>query len=70
MRTAASVRREMLLTAAKLSDASAEDDTVSSSRLGADLPRTVESGEASSENNGEPSPCSTFLGCLRSRWTR
>jgi transglycosylase-like protein with SLT domain len=70
MRTASSVRREMLLTAAKLSDASAEDTTVSSSRLGADLPRTVESDEAATENDGERAPCTTFLGCLHSRWTR
>lgn len=70
MRTASSVRREMLLTAAKLSDASAEDHSVSSSRLGADLPGAVESGEATTENENEPSPCSTFLGCLRNRWNR
>jgi transglycosylase-like protein with SLT domain len=70
MRTASSVRREMLLTAAKLSDASTEDHTVSSSRLGADLPREVESGAVTTENDEEPGPCSTFLGCLRSRWTR
>jgi hypothetical protein len=70
MRTASSVRREMLLTAARLSDTSAEDHTVSSSRLGADLPHEVESGAATTENDEEPGPCSTFLGCLRSRWTR
>jgi transglycosylase-like protein with SLT domain len=69
MRTASSVRREMLLNAAKLSDSSDEDRAVSSSKLGADLPRSVESSD-STEATSEPSECTTFLGCLRNRWSR
>jgi hypothetical protein len=69
MRTASSVRRETLLNAAKLSDSLAEDRTISSTRLGADLPRTVESSD-STEDAGEPTQCTTFVGCLHNRWTR
>jgi hypothetical protein len=59
----------MLLTAAKLSDSSDEDRAVSSSKLGADLPRSVE-GSDSTEATSEPTQCTTFLGCLRNRWSR
>jgi len=70
MRTASSVRREMLLTAAKLSETPAEDRDVSSSRLGADLPRSVESPDSAAEDSTRAAACATFLGCLRNSWSR
>jgi soluble lytic murein transglycosylase-like protein len=70
MRTASSVRREMLLTAAKLSETSAEDRDVSSSRLGANLPPSVESPASAAEDSIRTAACATFLGCLRNSWSR
>jgi hypothetical protein len=66
MRTASSVRREMLLSAAKLSDSSDGERAVSSSRLGADVPRSVEGADSTEA----PTQCTTFLGCLRNHWNR
>ena len=70
MRTASSVRREMLLTAAKLSETSGEDPDVSSSRLGANLPRAIESRDSAAEDSSRAAACATFLGCLRNSWSR
>jgi hypothetical protein len=70
MRTASSVRREMLLNAAKLSEASAEEGDVSSSRLGANLPHSIETPDSAAADSIRAAACATFLGCLRNSWSR
>ena len=70
MRTASSVRREMLLTAAKLSEPSAEGPDVSSSKLGASLPHSIESPDSTADDSIRAAACATFLGCLRNSWSR
>jgi transglycosylase-like protein with SLT domain len=70
MRTASSVRREMLVNAAKLSEASIEDSDVASSRLGANVPRTIESPDSTAVDSVRTAACATFLGCIRNSWSR
>ena len=70
MRTASSVRREMLLNAAKLTEASAEEPEVSSSSLGATVPRQVEHIDSAAVDSARMAACATFLGCLRNSWSR
>jgi hypothetical protein len=70
MRTASSVRREMLVNAAKLSEASIEDSDVASSRLGANVPRTIQSPDSTAEDSVRTAACATFVGCLRNSWSR
>jgi hypothetical protein len=70
MRTASSVRREMLVNAAQLYEAAAEERDVSSSRLGANLPRSIETPDSPAEDSSRVAACATFLGCLRNSWSR
>jgi soluble lytic murein transglycosylase-like protein len=67
--TASRLRRDVLITAAKLSDESDDSRGVASSRLGADLPADIEESDSSAGTAAEPNQCSTFLGCLRDRWS-
>jgi soluble lytic murein transglycosylase-like protein len=67
--TASRLRREVLVIAAKLADESSEDGEISSSRLGADLPPEVEASDSTDGTAGEPNECSSFVGCLRKRWS-
>jgi soluble lytic murein transglycosylase-like protein len=62
LRTASRVRREILMTGAKLEVNTGGRETVS--RLGALPPDLEESGSVADE---EPSKCDSFLGCLRNR---
>jgi hypothetical protein len=74
MRTASSVRREMLINAAKLSEvpveAATEDRDVASSRLGARIPRSIERIDSAAYDSARTAACATFLGCLRNSWSR
>jgi hypothetical protein len=70
MRTASSVRREMLVNAAKLSEALPEDLDVASSELGATVPRAIQSVDSTAEDSIRTAACATFLGCLRNSWSR
>jgi soluble lytic murein transglycosylase-like protein len=67
--TASRLRREVLVTAAKLTDESAEDPETLSSRLGADLGPHIEASDSTEGTAAEPNECSTFVGCLRRRWS-
>jgi soluble lytic murein transglycosylase-like protein len=70
MRTASSVRREMLVNAAKLSETADEERDVSSSRLGASLPRSIETPDSAAQDSSRAAACVTFLGCIRNSWSR
>lgn len=70
MRTASSVRREMLANAARLSEASAEGRDISSSELGANLPRSIDHTDSTAYDSTRAAACVTFLGCLRNSWSR
>jgi hypothetical protein len=76
MRTASSVRRETLVNAAKLIEESAEagdvspEPDVSSSRLGANVPRSIEHIDSAAYDSARVAACATFLGCLRNSWSR
>ena len=68
MRTASRLRREILLTGAKVSDQSDEDPEDVAARLDAlppDLP-----ADTTAVASSEPARCDSFLGCLRDRWSR
>ena len=65
--TAYRLRRDVLINAAKLTDQ--EDRAMSASQLGADLPPDVEESDSTSGTAAEPNQCSTFVGCLRNRWS-
>jgi soluble lytic murein transglycosylase-like protein len=71
LRTASRLRREMLVSAARLDpgilDPSGVSPRISSSSLGADLPADLADQDTAS--TPEPSPCSTLMGCLRRRWS-
>jgi hypothetical protein len=67
--TASWLRRDVLVSAAKLSDESSEDGGISSSRLGADLPPDVEESDSTQVTAAEPNECASLLGCLRRRWS-
>jgi soluble lytic murein transglycosylase-like protein len=58
LRTASNLRRDVLLAAAKLPDP-----------LSADLPPDDEESDSTSGTAAEPNQCSTFLGCIRNRWS-
>jgi Transglycosylase SLT domain len=59
LRTASALRRDVLLAAAKFPDPASEDQ-----------PADVEESEpAASGTAAEPNQCSTFVGCLRNRWS-
>jgi Transglycosylase SLT domain len=74
MRTASSIRREMLVNAAKLSldptEESIEERDVASSTLGATVPRPIERPESAAIDSARVAACATFLGCLRNSWSR
>ena len=70
MRTASSVRREMLLNAAKLSETPPEEREVSSSTLGASVSRPIERPDSAAYDSARAAACATFLGCLRNSWSR
>jgi soluble lytic murein transglycosylase-like protein len=58
LRTASNLRRDVLLAAAKLPDPSS-----------ADLPPDDEESDSTSGTAAEPNQCSSFLGCIRNRWS-
>jgi soluble lytic murein transglycosylase-like protein len=66
LRTASRLRREILLTGAKLSDTGEEPETVASGLDGLKPDLPADSVVASNE----PARCDSFLGCLRGRWSR
>jgi soluble lytic murein transglycosylase-like protein len=68
LRTASHIRREILVTGAKLTDQSEEEREISAARL-EKLPPDVEADTAAIAAN-EPAKCDSFLGCLRNRWSR
>jgi len=68
LRTASRLRREILVTGAKLSEPVDDDSETAASRLDAlppDLP-----ADSTTVASGEPAKCDSFLGCLRDRWNR
>lgn len=66
LRTAARLRREILVAAAQLSAEREEGSELSMSRLDG-LQPDVGSDQAAA---GEPAKCDSFLGCLRNRWSQ
>jgi soluble lytic murein transglycosylase-like protein len=68
MRTASSLRHEILLTAAKLTADSEEEPEAAASRLDA-LPPDLPTDTAAVAAN-EAARCDSFLGCLKDRWSR
>jgi soluble lytic murein transglycosylase-like protein len=68
MRTASRLRREILLTGAKLTEQADEDPETAASRLDA-LPPDLPADSTTVAAN-EPAKCDSFLGCLRDRWAR
>jgi Transglycosylase SLT domain len=69
LRTASRLRREILITAAKLPDPSAEEAAISSSQLGAELPKAPEDTTPRTHLGREPNLCTTLVGCLRHKWS-
>ncbi len=65
LRTASRLRREILLTGAKLSTDADQDRDLSMSGLHA-LPPDLEEGSAAED---ETAKCDSFLGCLKNRWS-
>jgi soluble lytic murein transglycosylase-like protein len=68
LRTASRLRREILVTGAKVSEPVDDDSETAASRLDAlppDLP-----ADSTTVASGEPAKCDSFLGCLRDRWNR
>ena len=68
LRTASRLRREILLTGAKLSDDSGEDSETASPELSA-LPPDLDADSVAGAAN-EPAKCDSFMGCLKHRWNR
>ena len=69
LHTASRLRREILIAAAKLPDPSAEGTAVSSSQLGAEVPKAVEDTNPPIHGSKEPNLCTTLVGCLRHKWS-
>jgi transglycosylase-like protein with SLT domain len=69
LRTASRLRHEILVSAAKLPDRSPEDAAISSSQLGAGLPKEPEDTTPTTGATSEPNLCSTLVGCLRHKWS-
>lgn len=67
LRTASRLRREILITGAKLQEA-ASASGLTSSRLGALPPDLGTDSTAAAES--KPAKCDSFLGCLKDRWSR
>jgi soluble lytic murein transglycosylase-like protein len=65
LRTASRLRREILVTSAKLEGAGGE---ATSSLLGS-LPPDIDEDSTATPVN-EPAQCDSFLGCLKHRWSR
>jgi hypothetical protein len=68
IRTASRLRREILLSGAKLTEQVDEDAETAASRLDA-LPPDLPADSTTVAAN-EPAKCDSFLGCLRDRWAR
>jgi hypothetical protein len=66
LRTASRLRREILVTSAKLEGNAGGEST--SSLLGS-LPPDIGADSAATPMN-EPAQCDSFLGCLKHRWSR
>jgi hypothetical protein len=66
LRTATRLRREILVTGARLQN---EVEASSSSSSLSTLPPDVDPGQAVGET-AEPAKCDSFLGCLKNRWGR
>ena len=66
LRTASRLRREILITSAKL-EGTAGSETTSS--LLSSLPPDIDPDSATTPGN-EPAQCDSFLGCLKHRWSR
>jgi soluble lytic murein transglycosylase-like protein len=69
LRTASRLRREIILSGAKLADQAADEDPEdAASRLDA-LPPDVHPDSMAVASN-DPARCDSFLGCLKDRWSR
>lgn len=68
IRTASKLRREILLTGARMSDQAEEDPEVAAARLD-ELPLDV-AADTSAVASTEAVRCDSFLGCLKDRWSK